>query len=135
MSEHSVHSTDPFELGHRKTCLVQIEGLSLEMKVLIFVLLLHQTYNVGTYQNWLRQAVQTRAVNKQCLLDIPQKDHLPQLTIMSIHNMYFGGRNKKNITEITLQPLYNTVPYNTILDITQFKDGFQKCIDYIEKWP
>ena len=27
----------------------------------------------------------------------------------------------------TLQPLYNTVCYNMILDITQFKDGSQKC--------
>ena len=35
----------------------------------------------------------------------------------------------------TLQPLYNTVCYNTVLDITQFKDWSQKCIDYIEKWP
>ena len=33
----------------------------------------------------------------------------------------------------TLQPLYNTVRYNTVLDITRFKDGSQKCIDYIEK--
>ena len=33
----------------------------------------------------------------------------------------------------TLQPLYNMVRYNTVLDITRFKDGFQKCIDYIEK--
>ena len=33
----------------------------------------------------------------------------------------------------TLQPLYNTVHYNTSLDITWFKDGSQKCIDYIEK--
>ena len=33
----------------------------------------------------------------------------------------------------TLQPLYNRVCYNTVLDITQFKDGSQKCIDYIEK--
>ena len=33
----------------------------------------------------------------------------------------------------TLQPLYNTVCYNTVLDIIQFKDGSQKCIDYIEK--
>ena len=31
-------------------------------------------------------------------------------------------------TNGTLQPLYNTV-----LDITRFKDGSQKCIDYIEK--
>ena len=34
---------------------------------------------------------------------------------------------------ITLQPLYNTVCYNMVLDITRFKDGSQKCIDYIEK--
>ena len=33
----------------------------------------------------------------------------------------------------TLQPLYNTVHYNTVLDITQFNDGSQKYIDYIEK--
>ena len=33
----------------------------------------------------------------------------------------------------TLQPLYNTVRYNTVMDITQCKDGSQKCIDYIEK--
>ena len=26
----------------------------------------------------------------------------------------------------TLQPLYNTVHYNTVLDITRFKDGSQK---------
>ena len=35
----------------------------------------------------------------------------------------------------TLQPFYNTARYNTVLDITLFKDGSQKCIDYIEKWP
>ena len=35
----------------------------------------------------------------------------------------------------TFQPLYNTVRYNTVLDLTRFKDGSQKCIDYIEKWP
>ena len=33
----------------------------------------------------------------------------------------------------TLQPLYNTVHYDTVLDITRFKDGSQKCMDYIEK--
>ena len=33
----------------------------------------------------------------------------------------------------TLQPLYNMVRYNTVLDIAGFKDGSQKCIDYIEK--
>ena len=35
--------------------------------------------------------------------------------------------------EHTLRPLYNTVCYNMVLDITQFKDGSLKCIDYIEK--
>ena len=33
----------------------------------------------------------------------------------------------------TPQPLYNMVRYNTVLYITRFKDGSQKCIDYIEK--
>ena len=34
-------------------------------------------------------------------------------------------------SSITLQPLYNMFRYNTVLDITWFKDGSQKCIDYI----
>ena len=34
----------------------------------------------------------------------------------------------------SLQPLYNTVHYNMVLDITQFKDGSQKCIDCIENF-
>ena len=42
----------------------------------------------------------------------------------------FTMRNKyKN------KPLYNTVCYNMVLDITWFEDGPQKCIDDIEKWP
>ena len=65
----------------------------------------------------------------------------------------FSWRNKKNMDTFglkkasyqdilkckyailsgTLQPLYNTICYNTVLDITWFKDGSQKCIDYIEK--
>ena len=44
---------------------------------------------------------------------------------------YTGQKQGMNLN--TLQPLYNTVRYNTVLDITQFKDGSQKCIDYIEK--
>ena len=35
----------------------------------------------------------------------------------------------------TLQPLYNMICYNMVLDITQFKVGSQKCIGYIEKLP
>ena len=47
---------------------------------------------------------------------------------------------KKAKERSTLQPLYNMVRYNMVLDntvfvITQFKDGSQKCIDYIEKRP
>ena len=48
-------------------------------------------------------------------------------------------KTKKKVTEVvslvqnTLQTLYSTVLYNTVLDITRFKDGSQKCIDYIEK--
>ena len=33
----------------------------------------------------------------------------------------------------TLQPLYNMVRNNTVLDITPFRDGSQKYINYIEK--
>ena len=33
----------------------------------------------------------------------------------------------------TLQPLYNWVRYNTVLDITRSKMDPKKCIDYIEK--
>ena len=33
----------------------------------------------------------------------------------------------------TPQSFYNTVHYSTVLDITQFKNGPQKCIDYIEE--
>ena len=32
-------------------------------------------------------------------------------------------------------PLYNTVCYNMVLDITWFKDGPQKSVDYIGKLP
>ena len=39
----------------------------------------------------------------------------------------------KALSAATLHPLYNTVPYNTVLDITWFKVGSQKCIHYIEK--
>ena len=35
--------------------------------------------------------------------------------------------------QITPQPLYNTVHYKRVLDITQFKDESQKCLVYIEK--
>ena len=33
----------------------------------------------------------------------------------------------------THKTLYNTVRYKTVLDTTRFKDGSQKCKDYIEK--
>ena len=46
--------------------------------------------------------------------------------------MLFSGTKIIN-QKSTLQPLYNTAHYNTVLDITQFKDESQKCTDYIEK--
>ena len=52
----------------------------------------------------------------------------------AIANVESGGVRLPNFI-ITLQSLYNTVRYITVLDITRFKDGSQKCIDYIEKWP
>ena len=36
-------------------------------------------------------------------------------------------------TKRSLQPLYNMVHYNTVLDKTRFKYWSQKCIDDIEK--
>ena len=39
--------------------------------------------------------------------------------------IFAGGR--------TLHPLYNMVSYKTVLDITRFKDGAEKCVDYIKK--
>ena len=33
----------------------------------------------------------------------------------------------------THKSLYNTVHYNMVLNMTQIRDGSQKCIDYIEK--
>ena len=37
------------------------------------------------------------------------------------------------VTVDTPQSLYNTVHYYTILAVTWFKDGPQKCLAYIEK--
>ena len=45
----------------------------------------------------------------------------------------FSKQNNVHVYNYTLQPLYNTVRYNAVLDIIRFKDGSQKCIDYIEK--
>ena len=69
--------------------------------------------------------------------DISQNGALKFLRVYSCR--YLENFICRFITEIfnTLQPLYNTVRYNTILDITQFKDGSQKIIDYIKnehKW-
>ena len=57
-------------------------------------------------------------------------DSLNNLNI-SVFN--FSQETQKTAYHGTLQPLYNIVRYNTALDITRFKDGSQKCIDYIEK--
>ena len=51
-----------------------------------------------------------------------------QMISLNVYALYFY----MEISD-TLQPLYNMVCYNTVLDITRFKDGSQKCIDYIEK--
>ena len=44
----------------------------------------------------------------------------------------FIGASKSVISKQKCRD-YNTVRYNMAFDITQFKDGSQKCIDYIEK--
>ena len=50
-----------------------------------------------------------------------------------IHFFYGDIASSHFNNDYTLQPLYNTIHYNTVLDITRFKDGSQKCIDYIDK--
>ena len=60
-----------------------------------------------------------------------KKKKKPYLVLWDGHILYTYVWKKNN----TLQPLYNTVRYNMVLDVIRFKDGSQKCIDYIEKWP
>ena len=55
------------------------------------------------------------------------------MLLSHIHCNYIIVAYKAWLDDNTLQPLYNMVRYNTVLDITRFKDGSQKCIDYIEK--
>ena len=85
-------------------------------KVMIVFLFLHKNICCGTHlhENMLWYSL---AVPSQC----PFNEYPKHL---------FSRRNKKNIT---LQPLYNTVRYNMVLDTKRFKDGSQKCIGYIEK--
>ena len=62
------------------------------------------------------------------VLVLVKNDHL-----FSHREMDPSYRSMERIcTHCTLQPLYNTVRYFTVLDITRFKDGSQNCIDYIE---
>ena len=55
--------------------------------------------------------------------------------IIAVEELKIHGLGTSVFSENILQPLYNMFRYNTVLDITQFKDESKKCIDYIEKWP
>ena len=50
------------------------------------------------------------------------KQGFPGYSLCSLINM---------MAHHTFETLFNTVHYNMVLDITRFKDGSQKCIDYI----
>ena len=63
---------------------------------------------------------------------MPYGNNKDQLESYLVENLKDGF---SCVIAYTWQPLKNTVRYNTVLDITRFKDGSQKCIDYIEKWP
>ena len=55
--------------------------------------------------------------------------HANQIIMQSEVILFLPDNNISNMeVKHTLQPLYDTV-----LDITRFKDGSQKCIEYIEK--
>ena len=93
----------------------------------------NQQHDVPKYKNpkyWDRQAWANHENPDQMLLNVAssyQGLYCLPLIQQSLDTSY--GRKID-----TLQPLYNTVHYNTV-DITKdgFKDGSQKCIDYIEK--
>ena len=53
------------------------------------------------------------------------------LTLSANRNLILATCNKQ--TSNTHKPFYNSVHYNTVLDITQFKDGSQKYKNNIEK--
>ena len=62
----------------------------------------------------------------------------PEFSVWNNSSLRKKELSIKNINQnktSTLQPLYSIFRYNMVLDITQFKDGSQKCIDYFEKWP
>ena len=64
------------------------------------------------------------------------------MLLIECHNMFSWQHMKISVLwkkasysiRDSLQPLYNTVCYNAVLDITRFKDGSQKYIDYIENF-
>ena len=58
---------------------------------------------------------------------------VPNLLMILDQPKHRSEPKHRSIYLFTLQLLYNTVRYNLVLDITRFKDGSQKCIDYIEK--
>ena len=72
---------------------------------------------------------QTGCSQEQCL-----NRHFPYFsTATNIFGLILLELWFNSSVKYTLQPLYNKVRYNMISDITWFKDGSQKCIDYIEK--
>ena len=77
------------------------------------------------------QLAHNKTYNKTCVTfkDSDQPVHLLSMARVLV----YPSLDSLEAVEGTLQPLYNTVRYNMVLDITRFKDGSQKCIDYIEK--
>ena len=50
---------------------------------------------------------------------------VPIFRVITVYNESSGSNIGPIFTLNTLRPLYNTVHYNTVLDITRFKDGSQ----------
>ena len=95
-----------------KPCCVHEQGFFTPQKVLVI-----------PRKRWLRPNMTEKLFTRTLRINQPTN----QQPDMSYNNIWCPS------VPNTHQPLYNTVCYNTILDMTRFNNGSQKCIDYIEK--
>ena len=79
----------------------------------------------SSWNQWLRNEIHTLFIEALEVFKVK----IPELIIRT----GMGNNVPHFFVTSTHKLLYNTIRYNTVLDITRFKDGSQKCKDYIEK--